>query len=50
MCLKIRCDGESEKICKIFWKLNKAVTSHWQLTLTVTGNVEVQSCYLDMID
>ena len=37
MCLKIRCDGESEKICKIFWKLNKAVTSHWQLTLTVTA-------------
>ena len=25
MCLKIRCDGESEKFCKIFWKLNKAL-------------------------
>ena len=24
MCLKIRCDGESEKFCKIFWELNKA--------------------------
>jgi len=24
MCLKIRCDGESEKFCKFFWKLNKA--------------------------
>jgi hypothetical protein len=22
MCLKIRCDEESEKICKIFWELN----------------------------
>jgi len=26
------------------------MTSQWQLALTVTGNVEVQSCYLDMID
>ena len=25
MCLKIRCDGESEKFCKIFWELNKAL-------------------------
>jgi hypothetical protein len=25
MCLKIRCDGESEKFCKIFWKLNRAL-------------------------
>jgi hypothetical protein len=24
MCSKIRCDGESEKICKIFGKLNRA--------------------------
>ena len=24
MCLKIRCDGESEKFCKISWELNKA--------------------------
>jgi hypothetical protein len=24
MCLKIRCDGESEKFCKIFWELNRA--------------------------
>ena len=24
MCLKIRCDGESEKFCKIFWELNNA--------------------------
>jgi len=24
MRLKIRCDGESEKFCKIFWELNKA--------------------------
>jgi len=24
MSLKIRCDGESEKFCKIFWELNKA--------------------------
>jgi hypothetical protein len=24
MCLKIRCDGESEKFCKIFWELNMA--------------------------
>ena len=24
MCLKIRCDGESKKFCKIFWELNKA--------------------------
>jgi len=24
MCLKIRCDGKSEKFCKIFWELNKA--------------------------
>jgi len=25
MHLKIRCDGESEKFCKIFWELNKAL-------------------------
>ena len=25
MRLKIRCDGESEKICKIFWEVNKAL-------------------------
>ena len=25
MCLKIRCDGESEKFYKIFWELNKAI-------------------------
>ena len=25
MCLKIRCDGESEKFCKIFLELNKAL-------------------------
>ena len=24
MRLKIRCDGESEKFCKIFWEVNKA--------------------------
>jgi len=24
MCLKIRCDGECEKFCKIFWEVNKA--------------------------
>jgi len=27
MRLKIRCDGESEKFCKIFWELNKAQAS-----------------------
>ena len=27
ICLKIRCDGESEKFCKIFWELNKALAS-----------------------
>ena len=26
MCLKIRCDGESEKFCKTFWEVNKAKT------------------------
>ena len=25
MRLKIRCDGESEKFCKIFWELNKTL-------------------------
>jgi len=25
MRLKIRCDGESKKFCKIFWELNKAL-------------------------
>ena len=25
MRLKIRCDGECEKFCKIFWKVNKAL-------------------------
>ena len=24
MCLKIRCDGKSEKFCKIFCEVNKA--------------------------
>jgi hypothetical protein len=24
MCHKIRCDGECEKIYKLFWELNKA--------------------------
>ena len=28
MCLKIRCDGESEKFCKIFWELNKALLTY----------------------
>ena len=28
MCLKIRCDGKSEKFCKIFWELNKAIYVH----------------------
>ena len=27
MRLKIRCDGESEKFCKIFWELNKALVN-----------------------
>jgi len=25
MCLKIRCDGECEKFCKIFWEVNRAL-------------------------
>jgi hypothetical protein len=25
MCQKIRCDRESEKFCKIFWELNRAL-------------------------
>jgi hypothetical protein len=25
MCQKIRCDGESEKFCKFFWELNRAL-------------------------
>ena len=25
MRLKIRCDGECEKFCKIFWEVNKAL-------------------------
>jgi hypothetical protein len=25
ICLKIRCDGECEKFCKIFWEVNKAL-------------------------
>jgi len=25
MCRKIRCDGECEKIYKIFWEVNKAL-------------------------
>jgi len=29
MRLKIRCDEESEKFCKIFWKLNKALYIWW---------------------
>jgi len=28
MHLKIRCDEESEKFCKIFWELNKAQERH----------------------
>jgi hypothetical protein len=31
MRLKIRCDGESEKFCKIFWELNKALVFHFQV-------------------
>jgi len=27
MCLKIWCDGESEKFCKFFWELNKALVN-----------------------
>ena len=27
MQLKIRCDGESEKFCKIYWELNKALSA-----------------------
>ena len=34
MHLKIRCDGESTKFCKIFWKLNKAYVSHYELMPT----------------
>ena len=30
MRLKIRCDGECENFCKIFWELNKAQES-WRV-------------------
>jgi hypothetical protein len=34
MCPNIRCDGESEKFCKIFWQLNR-VLFEWIIRLLV---------------
>ena len=36
MRLKIRCDGESEKFCKIFWELNKALTKEAKVLFSST--------------
>jgi len=33
MCLKIRCDGESEKFCKICWELNKDFVNNATIAL-----------------
>jgi len=37
MRLKIRCDGKSEKFCKIFWKLNKAQVTKKERKLQSPG-------------
>ena len=44
MRLKIRCDGESEKFCKIFWKLNKALT-----TLEINGREPVPNMHVSHV-
>jgi len=57
MHLKIRCDGESEKFCKIFWEVNKTlellyillqeydpyIFHRWQLRLIVALEVQTKS-------
>jgi hypothetical protein len=39
MCSKIRCDGESEKFCKIFGKLNRALANFGEEAKLATDNV-----------
>jgi hypothetical protein len=39
MCLKIRCDGESEKVCKIFWE-GLMLVGNWLLEVHATVGPE----------
>ena len=50
MCLKIRCDGESEKFCKIFWELNKAANKSLLLCSHLNGNSYLQLKDMDDVD
>jgi hypothetical protein len=34
---KIRCDGESEKFCKIFWELNSLLVMDWKCHFNAPG-------------
>jgi hypothetical protein len=38
MCPKIRCDGKSEKFCKIFWELNWALKTFAAGATTTSGH------------
>jgi hypothetical protein len=42
MCSKIRCDGESEKFCKIFWELNWALLYSFRQTRTEHGRTHMR--------
>jgi len=47
MRLKIRCDGESEKFCKIFWEVNKALMQREKRKKAKEGiNEEGERVYL----
>jgi hypothetical protein len=50
MCPKIRCDGESEKFCKFFWELNRALDEMndmhaWLFKLYITRKLSKSTNY-----
>ena len=47
MCLKIRCDGECEKFCKIFWEINKALEKIATTTRMTVALFDHESVVLD---